>query len=88
MMMWTKTERINTTPPVNNGLNPWTHGKRIQIYVTEWGWDMREVSWKGKTITVEYELFIMLVKDLMKRYNWSKEQVLDELFNDAYDVRT
>jgi len=45
---------------VNNGLNPWTHGKRIQIYVTEWGWDMREVSWKGKTITVEYELFIIL----------------------------
>ena len=69
------------TKPVNNNLNPWSNGKKIKIYVADWAYDMREVTWNGKTITIEYELFIMLVKDMMKRYDWPKERVLDELFD-------
>jgi len=41
---------------------------------------MRDVQWKGKVLTVEYELFTMLIKDWMDRNQWSKERALDEFF--------
>jgi hypothetical protein len=82
--MWTKTERISKEKPVNNGLNPWSHGKTIKVYVSDWGFDFREIKYKGKTMRVEYALFQMLVKQMMKCYDATKEEVLDELFDIKY----
>lgn len=42
----------------------------------------RTITWKGKTDTVyDYELFVMTIKDWMKREKWSKERALDEWFS-------
>ena len=69
------------TKQVNNGLNPWSDGKIIKIPVYNWGFDFQPVTWKGKTISLEYELFIMLVKYMMQEYSWTKERALDEIFD-------
>lgn len=80
--MWkTKTEHISKEVPVNNGLNPWSHGKKIKVYVSDWGFDFRTVTYKGKSMYVEYELFKMLVNQMMSCYDVPKERVLDELFD-------
>lgn len=42
----------------------------------------KELTWKGKTVTVyDYEFFVMLIKDWRKRYGYTKEQALDEFFD-------
>lgn len=41
----------------------------------------RKITWKGKTtIVYDYELFVMMIKDWIKRDNITKEQALDLFF--------
>lgn len=63
-------------------MNAWSNGKVIKIPVHDHSFDFQEVEWRGKVITVEFELFKMLVKDCMDRYGWSRDQALDELVLD------
>lgn len=44
--------------------------------------EQRTLTWKGKSTTVyDYELFVMTIKDWIKRNKWTKEQALDEWFS-------
>lgn len=60
--------------------NQWSKNKVKKIEIVDFYFDMRDVQWKGKVLTVEYELFTMLIKDWMDRNQWSKERALDEFF--------
>lgn len=61
-------------------LNQWSKTPK-KIEVCDYYLNPRDVKWKGQTIHVaDYELFLMLVKDWMVRYGWTKEQALDEMF--------
>lgn len=41
-----------------------------------------KITWKGKTCTVyDYELFVMIIKDWIKRDKITKEQALDNFFD-------
>lgn len=64
---------------------PKPRSERKTIYVATFGFDARDVSWKGHTIEVgDYELFTMFIRHLMTGNDHSKpmtkEQALDFFF--------
>lgn len=61
-------------------LNEWSNGKKIKIPVLDFFFNFRDVQWKGKTITVEYELFTMMVKQWISD-GMTKEEALDLMFD-------
>lgn len=66
-------------PPINQ----WSQGKVIKIDVDDGLYrpTIKVVEWKDKKTTVyDYELFVGLIQDWMKREKWSKNKALDEFF--------
>lgn len=68
--------------------NPWSNGKTKKIEVLDFFFNMRDVQWKGKVLTVEYDLFMGLVQQMMKGNlvapPMTKEEALDEIFEMTY----
>lgn len=67
-------------PPINQ----WSSGKIIKIEVDDGMYRpiKKVIHWKGQTDTVlDYELFVGIIQDWMKREKWTKEQALDEWFS-------
>ncbi len=60
-------------------LNEWSHGKIKKIEVLDFFLNFRDIVWKGKTLTVEYDLFTMMIKQWMGD-GMTKEQALDLAF--------
>lgn len=76
------TNAINFLPEINADINEWSKDKNIKITVADAYLNPATVSWKGKQIWVgDFEFFVMLVTDWMKRYKQTKEEVLDEIFD-------
>lgn len=69
-------------PSSKSGLNGWTNNVVKKIEVKDFWLNPKEVTWKGqKTEVADYEFFVMLIQDWMNRYQWTKEQALDEFFS-------
>jgi hypothetical protein len=66
--------------PTRVATSPW---RRIKVSTGETiKLEPQVIQWKGKTLWVgDFELFKMIIKDWMKRYNWSKDQAFDEYFD-------
>lgn len=60
-------------------LNEWSSGKVTKIQVLDFFFNFRDIVWKGKTLTVEYDLFMMLIKQWIDG-GMTKEQALDLAF--------
>lgn len=63
-----------------SGLNTWSNGKVKKIEVLDFFFNMKDVQWKGKVQTVEYDLMTMLIKQWMSE-GMSREQALDLMFD-------
>lgn len=70
----------NLLEPSKSGLNSWSNKRTIKIPVLDFFFNFRDVQWKGKTITVEYELFTLMVKQWVAD-GMTKEQALDLMFD-------
>ena len=75
---------INMLPSsVDRSINEWSYGKTISIEVDDSQVHLcpKEVQWQGKSFHVaDYEFFIMLVKEWMQVYKWTKQEALTEMF--------
>lgn len=60
-------------------LNEWSNGKSKKIIVLDFFFNFRDIVWKGKTLTVEYDLFMMMIKQWIDD-GMTKEQALDLAF--------
>lgn len=66
-------------PPINQ----WSFGKTLKLEVDDGLYRpvRREVQWKGQSMVVyDYELFVGIIQDWMKRDNMTKDQALDLAF--------
>lgn len=52
-----------------------------KIEVLDFYFNFRDIVWKGKTITVEYDLFRGMIQDWMERDKLTKEEALDLAFS-------
>lgn len=60
-------------------INQWSYGKIKKIPVLDFFFNMRDVQWKGKVQTVEYDLMTGMITQWMKD-GMSKEEALDLMF--------
>lgn len=77
-------------------VNRWSYDKPLKVKVyddsPEFRINMRPVTWKGRTIVVEYELFMGMIRDWIRGYSvnvpgvhkndpMTKEEALDFAFS-------
>lgn len=60
-------------------MNSWSNKKRIKIPVLDFFFNMRDVQWKGKVQTVDYDLMTMIVQSWISE-GMTKEEALDLMF--------
>ena len=62
-------------------INDWSYSKIKKIKVLDFFFNFRDIVWKGKTITVEYDLFTGMTKRWMESDNLTKQEALDLAFS-------
>lgn len=80
-LIYKQTSKTTVEPSKSSykNLNKWSHNKIKKIRICDFFFDMRDVSWKGKTITVEYDLFMGIIKQWVAD-GMTKEEALDLAF--------
>jgi hypothetical protein len=61
-------------------VNEWSTGKVIHVEIKDFFLNFRDVQWKGKSIHVEYDLFLMMIRQWMDG-GMTKEEALDLAFD-------